>query len=64
MKLNTLTKKQRLQLQCGCDSVGPDYYFLEGGDFSKIKDPGFQLRLSEWRQARSEFLRYAGMEVD
>ena len=63
MKRSSLTKQQRAELQDGCEVEGVDYYFLECGDFSKIKDPGFHLRLSEWRQARGELIAYCDLEV-
>ncbi len=64
MKKNQLTKKQRQELQDMCEVEGTDYYFLEHSNFDHIKDPGFHLRLNEWRQARAELLTYCGLEID
>jgi hypothetical protein len=64
MKRHKLTKRQIQEWQNGCDEVGVDYFFLDYASFANIKDTGFQLRLSEWRQARSELLNYLGLEVD
>ena len=63
-KRHKLTAKQVQAIQDGCEVEGFDYYFLEATSPSDFKDAGLRLRISEWRQARAEVIRYLDLEIE
>ena len=64
MKKHKLSKRHIQAIQDGCETEGFDYFFLEKTSPKDFPDAGLRLRVSEWRQARSEVIQYLGLEIE